>query len=195
MLREQYWFPPMNSMIDTAIDQCYECQVATKGEREEPIKVNSIPNRPRDAVSIDHGGLYPNGHCNLVLIDKRTRYPVVDSVSSTDFQTNKERLLRHIFATYGTPRRIESDNGPPFNFKEFNEFAKQEGFQHHRVTALHPRANGEVERSMQTLNKTVQIANMQGKNSLERRNAVQRHAHRLQINTAPSYRSCTLGSF
>ena len=172
MLREKYWFPLMNSMIDTAIDQCYECQVATKRDREEPIKVTSIPNHPWDTVSIDHGGPYPDGHYNLVLIDKRTRYPVVESVSSTDFQTNKERL-KHIFATYGTPRRIESDNGPPFNSKEFTEFAKQEGFQHHRVTALHPRANGEVERFMQTLNKTEQIANLQGKNRLERRNAVQ----------------------
>lgn len=172
MLREKYWFPLMNSMIDTAIDQCYECQVATKGNREEPIKVTNIPNRPWDTVSIDHGGPYPDGHYNLVLIDKRTRYPVVESVPSTDFQTNKERL-KHIFATYGTPRRIESDNGPPFNSKEFNEFAEQEGFQHHRVTPLHPRANGEVERFMQTLNKTEQIASLQGKNRLERRNAVQ----------------------
>ena len=172
MLREKYWFPLMNSMIDTAIDQCYECQVATKGNREEPIKVTNIPNRPWDTVSIDHGGPYPDGHYNLVLIDKRTRYPVVEAVPSTDFQTNKERL-KQIFATYGTPRRIESDNGPPFNSKEFNEFAEQEGFQHHRVTPLHPRANGEVERFMQTLNKTEQIASLQGKNRLERRNAVQ----------------------
>ena len=134
----------MNSMIDTAIDQCYECQVATKRDREEPIKVASIPNRPWDTVSIDHGGPYPDGHYNLVLIDKRTRYPVVESVPSTNFQTNKEKL-KHIFFTYGTPRRIESGNGPPFNSKEFNEFAKQEGFQHHWVTALHPRANGEVD--------------------------------------------------
>ena len=172
MLREKYWFPLMNNMIDTAIDQCYECQVAMKENREEPIKVTGIPNRPWDTVSIEHGGPYPDGHYNLVLIDKRTRYPVVESVPSTDFQTNKERL-KHIFATYGTPRRIESDNGPPFNSKEFNEFAEQEGFQHHRVTPLHPRANGEVERFMQTLNKTEQIASLQGKNRLERRNAIQ----------------------
>jgi len=45
MLREKYWFPLMNSMTDTAIDQCYECRVAVKGNREEPIKVTSIPNR------------------------------------------------------------------------------------------------------------------------------------------------------
>ena len=46
MLREKYWLPLVNSMIDTAIDQCYECQVATKRDREEPIKVTSIPTRP-----------------------------------------------------------------------------------------------------------------------------------------------------
>ena len=172
MLREKYWFPLMNSMIDTAIDQCYKCQVARKRDREEPIKVTSIPTRPWDTISINHGGPYPDEHYNLVLIDKRTRYPVVENVPSTDFQTNKERL-KHIFATYGTPKRIESDNGPPFNSKDFNEFAKQEGFQHHRVTALHPRANGEVERFMQTLNKVEQIASLQGKSRLERRNAIQ----------------------
>ena len=157
-------------------------------DREEPIRVTSIPNCPWDTVSIDHGGPYPDGHYNLVLIDKRTRYPVVESVRSTDFQNNKERL-KHIFATYGTLRRIESDNGPPFNSKKFNEFAKQEGFQHHRVTALHPRANGEAERLMQNLNKTEQIANLQGKNRLERRNAVQDML--IQINATSSYRSCT----
>jgi hypothetical protein len=118
---------------------------------------------------MDHGGPYPDGHYNLVIIDKRTRYPVVES--STNFQANKERL-KHVFATYGTPRRIETDNGPPFNSKDFREFAEQEGFQHHRVTPLHPRANGEAERFMQTLNKTEQIANLQGKDRLERRNAI-----------------------
>ena len=174
-------------MFDTAIDQCYECQVATKEnrDREEPIKVTNIPSRPWDTVSIDHGGPYPDGHYNLVLIDKRTRYLVVESVPSTNFQTNKERL-KHIFATYGTPRRIESDNGPPFNSEEFKEFAKQEGFHHRKVKPLHPRANGEVERFMQTLNKTEQIASLQGKDRLERRNTIQ------GMLTTPSYRNRTL---
>lgn len=75
-------------------------------------------------------------------------------------------------ATYGTLRRIESDNGPLFNFKEFNEFAKQKGFQNHKARALHLKANGEVEEFMQTLSKMEQIANLQGKNCLGRRNMV-----------------------
>ena len=78
---------------------------------------------------------------------------MVEPVPSTNFQVNKDRL-KHIFATYGTPRRIESDNRPPFNSKEFKEFAMQEEFQHHRITPLHPRVNGKAERFMQRLNKT-----------------------------------------
>ena len=46
LLREKYWFPLMNSMIDRAITQCYKCQVAKKEKREEPIKVTNIPSQP-----------------------------------------------------------------------------------------------------------------------------------------------------
>lgn len=53
----------------------------------------------------------------------------------------------------------------------------------------HPRENGEVERFLQTLHKTEQIASLQGKNHLDRRNA-----YPLQISTAPSYRSCPVQS-
>ena len=132
------------------------------------MKVTNIPSRPWDTISIDHSGPYPDGHYNLVLIYKRTRYPVVEPVASTNFQACKERL-KHIFASYGTPRRIESDNEPPFNSKEFSQFAIQEGFQHHKVTPLHPRENGEAERFMRMLNKTEQIASLQGKNDLRDR--------------------------
>ena len=57
-----------------------------------------------------------------------------------------------MLAHHGIPRRVYSDNGPPFNSKEFSDFA-EEGFQHHRITLLHPKSNGQVERFMQVLNK------------------------------------------
>ena len=92
-------------MIDTAIDQCYECQVTTKGDREEPIKVTSIPSRPRDTVSIDHGGLYPEGHYNLVLIDKRTRYPEIIPEQETESKQRVEHNQQVDRAAVTTPRR------------------------------------------------------------------------------------------
>jgi len=93
-------------------------------------------------------------------------------VPSTSFKANKEKL-KNIFATHGVPRRIESDNGPPFNSHEFKEFSKEEGFYHHAITPLHPRANGEVESFMKMVNKTEQISHLQGKDASDRRIAIQ----------------------
>lgn len=172
MLREKYWFAAMNSIIDQVIEQCYECKVATKESKEEPIKPSEIPAKPWDVIAVDFGGPYPDGHYNFVLVDKRTRYPVVEEVPSTAMRHTKEKL-KHIFGTYGTPNVIISDNGPPFNSHEFEQFAQDEGFRHHRVTPLHPRANGQAENFMRLLNKTEQIAHLQGNDSAKRRSAIQ----------------------
>ncbi|XP_048583356.1 uncharacterized protein K02A2.6-like [Nematostella vectensis] len=158
-------------MIDTAVDQCFNCQVATKSHKEEPIKPTQIPSKPWKTISTDFGGPYPDGHYNLVVIDKRSRYPVVERVPSTSLGPVKERM-KNIFAAYGTPKRVESDNGPPFNSGDYEEFAKEEGFDPHRITPGHPRANGESEKFMQTLNKTERIATLEGKDKYERQEAI-----------------------
>ena len=49
-LREKYLFPLMNSMIDIAIDWCYECRVATIESSEEPIKVNYLKPIVRHSI-------------------------------------------------------------------------------------------------------------------------------------------------
>ena len=80
----------------------------------EPIKTSSIPDNSWAKVSVDNRGSYPDLNYKLVIINKRTRYPVVERLSSTSFQMNKERL-DHVFTTYETHRRLQSDNGAPLN--------------------------------------------------------------------------------
>ena len=172
MFQAKYWFPAMNSMIYESIEQCYECQVVTKQHTEEPIKPSIIPSRPWEEICVDFGGPYPDGHYNLVAVDKRTRYPEVEIVNSTSFQPTQAKL-KQMFGHHCTPDCVYSDNGPPFNSHEFAKFAEQEGFAYHRVTLEHPRANGEAETFMQLLNKTEQIAHMQGKTKLGKQMAVQ----------------------
>ena len=135
-----------------------------KRDREEPIKVTSIPTRPWDTISIDQWGPYPDWQENQI---PGGRECTINGIP--DQQGETETHLPH-------PRNSKENRErqrTPFNSKDFSEFDKQERFQHHRVTALHPRANGEVERFMQTLNKVEQIASLQGKSRLERRNAIQ----------------------
>ncbi|XP_053400392.1 uncharacterized protein K02A2.6-like [Mercenaria mercenaria] len=161
MLREKYWFPRLNCLVEDIISRCFQCQISTEEKKQEPVKPTEIPEIAWHTLSVDFGGPYPDGHYNLVAIDKRTRFPVVEETKSTSFKTTSGQLQK-IFATYGIPERIETDNGPPFNSLDFRKFADEYGFHHHRVTPEHPRANGEAERFMEVLNKTEKIAHSEG---------------------------------
>ena len=164
MVRARYWFPEMDRMIENTVKKCYECQITTKHHREEPVKMTKIPEQPWESVSADFGGPYPDGHYNLVVVDKRTRYPEVEQQYTTAAKPTIQKM-REIMARNGIPRRLETDGGPPFNSTEFKEFSKEMGFEHHIVTPEHARANGEAESFMKMLNKTEQIAKLQGENS------------------------------
>jgi hypothetical protein len=72
--------------------------------------------------------------------------------------------LDKLFATFGTPLVVRTDNEPPFNGDEFVKFSQVLGFKHRKVTPLWPRANGEVERFVKTLKKYIKAAKTEGKN-------------------------------
>lgn len=58
--------------------------------------------------------------------------------------------LRSVFARYGLPAQIVSDNGPPFQSVEYSEFLQQNGIQRILVSSYHPSSNGLAERFVQT---------------------------------------------
>ena len=151
-------------MVEDAVSRCYQCQVATPEHKQEPVKPSEILETAWHTLSVDFGGPYPDGHYNLVVIDKRTKFPVVEQTTSTSNRVTCDRL-RKIFATHGIPQGIESNNGPPFNSSDFREFTAEMGFQHHRITPEHPRANGDAESFMKVLNKTEQTAHSEGRSS------------------------------
>ena len=70
--------------------------------------------------------------------------------------------------TYGTPKRIESDNGSPFNSRDWKIPQKKKVLtfaeSHQDIRdAKQTRANGDGEMFMQTLKKTGRIATLEGK--------------------------------
>ena len=58
--------------------------------------------------------------------------------------------LRHLFAVYGLPEQVVSDNGPQFTSEEFESFMRSNGIKHTRCAPYHPSSNGAVERFNQT---------------------------------------------
>ncbi|XP_033097625.1 uncharacterized protein K02A2.6-like [Anneissia japonica] len=99
----------------------------------------------------------------MVVIDDYSRFPVIEVTKSTSAKSVIPKLDT-IFATYGIPVTVRTDNGPPFNGGEFSQFAQYSGFKHRKVTPLWPRANGEVERMMRNLKKLYRTATAEQQN-------------------------------
>ena len=81
-------------------------------------------------------GPLPSGEYLMVVIDKYSRFPEVEIVTSTSARSTIPPKLDAIFARQGIPDFLKSDNGLPFNGKEFKNFAEYLGFHHRKITPL-----------------------------------------------------------
>ncbi|XP_037929495.1 uncharacterized protein K02A2.6-like [Teleopsis dalmanni] len=53
--------------------------------------------------------------------------------------------LKSIYARHGIPKPFVSDNGPPYNSKEFNQFCNDWSIEHITSSSHFPRSNGMAE--------------------------------------------------
>ena len=155
LLREKVWFCGIDRLTDETVRLCMSCQLAVHKPQREPLKMSALPRAPWVELSMDFGQL-PNGQYLMVLTDDYSRYPFVEVINSTSAKTVIPRL-DSILAMRGIPEIIRTDNGPPFNGEDFRLYAERTGFKHRKITPLWPRANGEVERFMGTVKKTVKV--------------------------------------
>jgi hypothetical protein len=157
LVRNHVWFSGIDEAVENAISKCVKCQSNTNSQRLEPLNMSEMPKEPWTNVCIDYYGPIRNGKYLFVLIDEHSRYPIVRQVSSTSFKALKP-ILDDIFAMFGIPCQVKSDNGPPFNSYNFKSYAADNGFRHKRITPLWPRANGLCERFMKNLGKVMKNA-------------------------------------
>ena len=64
--------------------------------------------------------------------------------STTSTRTIEE--LRRLFAAYGLPEQVVTNNEPQFVSQEFANFIKLNGIKHIKIVPYHPASNGAVER-------------------------------------------------
>jgi len=130
---------------------CLECQAGTKVVRRDPLNPTPPPEEPWQELAADHWGPTRDGKYLLVVVDRLTRYPEVEVVSSTSGEANIAAFDR-IFARHGNPELLVTDNGPPFNGGKdhiLQVYFRQEGITHRPTeSADDPEANGLAEAFM-----------------------------------------------
>ncbi|MCP4348186.1 MAG: transposase family protein [Desulfobacterales bacterium] len=66
-----------------------------------------------------------------------------------------------IFARFGNPEEIVTDNGPQFISSIFHEFLAQRSILHSRTSLYNPQENGKVERFNRNIKNTAQVNSTQ----------------------------------
>ena len=147
------WWPHMDSNIETCVKSCSECQSQRPAPPASPIHPWMWPTRPWYRLHLDFAGPFM-GHMFLIVIDAHSKWlevRVMDSTTSSAVIST----LRSIFAQFGLPSVIVTDNGRNFTSTEFHKFLKKNGIKHILSSPYHPSSNGLAERAVQSFKQSL----------------------------------------
>ena len=144
------------------IDSCIPCQASGCETPPEPLCMSLLPDENLDKAYVDFLGPLPSGESLLVVLDGRSRYPIVTLQKKTDAPALIP-CLDKIFALFGIPKEVVSDNGPPIKGYEIKNFMRANGIYHQRITPLWPQIN-EAETVMKPVMKASETAHVENRN-------------------------------
>nr|XP_054930374.1 uncharacterized protein K02A2.6-like [Dermacentor andersoni] len=106
-------------------------------------------NKPWYRLHMDFAGPI-SGFQVFVLVDAETKWieaiPLKTATAETTIQ-----VLQGIFARFGLPYCLVSDNGPQFSSATLSSFLKESQVKHIRTAPYHPQSNGLAERAVRTV--------------------------------------------
>ena len=140
-LRTRVWWPGLTKDATAFAEQCGVCWRRRSNQEQDlqPSEVESVWHKLAiDLVSIE-------GHSCLSIIDYGSRYPEVIPLGSTIATAVIDKLME-VFARFGLPSVLVTDNGPQFIAAEMEQFLKQLNIRHVHSSPRYPRSNGMVER-------------------------------------------------
>ena len=161
-LRSKVWWPQMDSDVEKLCKACLGCQVVGEFGAPEPMSRVLPPTAPWQDISADLLGPLPTRESILVVEDYFSRFLEVAVLKSTTSAKIIE-AIHPLFARFGVPYSLRTDNGPQFVSEEFETFLQTQGVEHWKTTPLWSQANGEVGRQNRSLLKCLQIAKVENK--------------------------------
>ena len=161
--RQHLYWPGLDVDIADYTRRCQEC-IHRSQPPKEPLQAHDVPQEPWERIAMDY--FYMNGRLYILIYDYFSKFPFLFQVKTTSFANLKDHLIE-LFSVEGIPDKIMSDNGPPFNGKEFSSFLTGLGIRHTTSTPNYPWSNGFIERQIQTVKRLIEKANSSGRSHQE----------------------------
>ncbi|XP_024876666.1 uncharacterized protein K02A2.6-like [Temnothorax curvispinosus] len=164
LARSYLWYPNMDQDLERLVKTCEICM----SFRAEPEKASLLKwqqtENPFERIHLDFAGPF-KGHMFLVSIDSYTKWPEVFIMKNTDTSSTIE-ALREMFARFGLPSQIVTDNGAQLTAKEFSAFCTKNKIKHSTLPPFHPSTNGAAENFVRTFKTALAKAMKDPKNRL-----------------------------
>ena len=117
------------------------------------------PTKQWQKIHMDFAG--PSlGKSFLIVVDAHSKWPDVFEMTSTT-SAKTIAALRHLFAAYGLPEQVVTDNGPQFTLDDFQAFMLNNAIQHIHCAPYHPALNGLAEWFVQTCKQAMKASGKQ----------------------------------
>lgn len=163
IVKESFWWPKINKAVEKHAADCVTCKLITPAKHPIPYVSRPLPDGPMDIVQIDFLYIPECGSQEfLVIKDTYSRYFWCLEMKSTNMKATNAALEK-VFAIWGHPRIIISDNGPPFQSEHFSKYWHDKGIEHRMTVPYCPEMNGMVENKNQGILRAIRAAKAEGK--------------------------------
>nr|GEX77711.1 reverse transcriptase domain-containing protein [Tanacetum cinerariifolium] len=153
-----YW-PTIYHDAQDLVKICDICQHQGKISQRDEMPQNSIQFcEIFDVWGIDFMGPFLSSRGNkyiLVAVDYLSKWVEVKELLTNDAQVVC-KFLKNLFAIFGTPRAIISDQGTHFCNDQFAKVMLKYGVTYHLATPYHPQTSGQVEVSNRGLKRILE---------------------------------------
>jgi hypothetical protein len=167
-LRETVWWPGISVFVRSKVSSCVACAVNNERNTTMSVPLSPVqwPVGPWSKVAIDIVGEFSNvpesKRFAISIIDYHSRWPEVFLCGSVTSSV-VIRCLTDLFARWGIPEELVSDNGVQFVSHEFEQFLQSCDIKHVRTSLYYPQSNGLVERFNGSVKQAIRIAVAEGK--------------------------------
>ena len=160
--RSYFWWTGLDQAIEELGKSCEACQSDQPNPPAAPLHPWVWPDAPWTRIHVDYAGPFL-GKMFFVVVDAHSKWPEVAIMPTSSTSQKTIYILWSLFARYGLPEQLVSDNGPQFTSNEFEQFARANGIRHIKSAPYHPASNGQVERFIRTMKRSLRASERDGR--------------------------------